>query len=140
MLLRAGLNQRSGQGPVGGCIGSRLGTVGDESPGAANDWALAVSSRHSCFGVYKNGGMQVVVELDKRIQEARKLLALDELHLKRVRAAGLDDETAIDLVRRQQRYLARLLSHRQRVFERRVIFHQSKARRENDGFDQAGGW
>ena len=67
--------------------------------------------------------MQVVAELDKRIEEARRLLVLDELHLQRVSQAGLDTMTALDLVERQKRYLDRLIVQHDRVVAHRFALH-----------------
>ena len=67
--------------------------------------------------------MQVVAELDRRIEEARRLLVLDELHLQRVSQAGLSTMTARDLVERQKRYLDRLIVHHDRVVAHRHALH-----------------
>ena len=67
--------------------------------------------------------MQVVAELDKRIEEARRLLVLDELHLQRVSQAGLNTMTARDLVERQKRYLDRLIVQHDRVVAHRIALH-----------------
>lgn len=64
--------------------------------------------------------MRVIAELDQRIEEARKLLALDELHLQRVTEAGLNTLNARDLVDRQQRYLSFLIKHHDRVVAHRL--------------------
>jgi hypothetical protein len=67
--------------------------------------------------------MQVVAELDRRIEEARRLLVLDELHLQRVSQAGLNTMTARDLVERQRRYLDRLIVQHDRVVAHRLALH-----------------
>lgn len=68
--------------------------------------------------------MQVFLEIDRRIEAATKLLALEEFHLERVKSAGLDQETAIDVVRNQRRHIKCLLAQRERVIE-----HQGVPRR-----------
>jgi hypothetical protein len=68
--------------------------------------------------------MQVFLEIDKRIDAARALLALEELHLERVRKAGLDFSTALDLVINQKRHVDCLISQRARV-----VAHQGIPRR-----------
>lgn len=59
--------------------------------------------------------MQVFLEIDKRIDAARKLLTLEELHLERVRTAGLDDAAAMDMVVNRRRHLHCLVAQRERV-------------------------
>ncbi len=72
--------------------------------------------------------MKVFLELDKRIAEARKLLALEELHLERVRRADLDDGTALDLVTKQRRHLNCLISQRERIIAHRGVPHRGLGR------------
>jgi hypothetical protein len=67
--------------------------------------------------------MQIVLEIDKRIDAARRLLTLEELHLERVRSEGLDDGRALDLVISQRQHLHRLLAQRARVIAHKGVPH-----------------
>ena len=68
--------------------------------------------------------MQVFLEIDRRIEAAEKLLALEEFHLERVKRAGLDQDTALDVVHNRRRHINCLRAQRERVIE-----HQGVPRR-----------
>jgi hypothetical protein len=72
--------------------------------------------------------MQIFLEIDKRIDAASKLLALEELHLERVRRAGLDHGTALDLVTKQRRHLSCLIAQRERVIAHQGVPHPARRR------------
>jgi len=74
--------------------------------------------------------MHDIGELDQRIADAKKLLALDQLHLERVRQANLDESSAVDLGVKQARYLDSLIAQRARVVAKRVATNRASAKRQ----------
>jgi hypothetical protein len=80
--------------------------------------------------------MQIVLEIDRRIDAASKLLALEELHLERVRSMGLDDGTALDLVINQRQHLHRLMAQRARVIAHKGVPHAGLRRPQSAHVNQ----
>lgn len=71
--------------------------------------------------------MHIIAELDRRLTEVRMLLKLEEEHLARVRALGLDDADAQWLIELRRRYLKRLEEQRGVIVHRRLMAHKAQA-------------
>ena len=69
--------------------------------------------------------MQFFAEIDARLTAANKLLALEEFHLERVKSAGLDQDTALDVVRNRRRHIKCLLAQRERLIEQQGVARRS---------------
>lgn len=64
--------------------------------------------------------MHVIAELEKRLRDSRRLLELEEEHLQRVRAAGLDSTDAEWLLGVRRRYIERLEQRHDHIVARRL--------------------
>lgn len=67
--------------------------------------------------------MHVIAELEKRLRDSRRLLELEEEHLTRVRAAGLDSSDAEWLLGLRRRYIERLEQRHDHIVARRLAAH-----------------
>ncbi|AHX16478.1 hypothetical protein CH75_22890 [Dyella jiangningensis] len=67
--------------------------------------------------------MHVIAELEQRLRDSRRLMALEEEHLLRVREAGLDSSDAEWLLELRRRYIERLESRHDHIVTRRVAAH-----------------
>ena len=67
--------------------------------------------------------MHVIAELDQRLRDSRRLMALEEEHLRRVREAGLDSTDAEWLLELRRRYIERLENRHDHIVARRVTAH-----------------
>lgn len=67
--------------------------------------------------------MHVIAELEQRLRDSRKLMALEMEHLRRVREAGLDSSDAEWLLELRQRYIERLERRHDHIVTRRVVAH-----------------
>ncbi|RAO76806.1 hypothetical protein [Dyella jiangningensis] len=67
--------------------------------------------------------MHVIAELEQRLRDSRRLMALEEEHLRRVRDAGLDSTDAEWLLELRRRYIERLESRHDHIVARRMTAH-----------------
>lgn len=67
--------------------------------------------------------MHVIAELEQRLRDSRRLMALEKEHLRRVREAGLDSADAEWLLELRQRYIERLERRHDHIVTQRMVAH-----------------